>query len=133
MMQQLVNIPANELKIDRAFVKNMHANSSDRVMVEKTIEIGHELGMSVTAEGVETETQPSFLRGKGRDRAQGFLFSRPLAPAAMTKWLSDHHARSAHGLRREAPEIERVPAARSRPLGYTGFCEVRNPSSSAGA
>jgi EAL domain-containing protein (putative c-di-GMP-specific phosphodiesterase class I) len=80
MMQQLVNIPANELKIDRAFVKNMHANSSDRVMVEKTIEIGHELGMSVTAEGVETETQPSFLRGKGRDRAQGFLFSRPLAP-----------------------------------------------------
>jgi EAL domain-containing protein (putative c-di-GMP-specific phosphodiesterase class I)/CheY-like chemotaxis protein len=96
MMQQLVNIPANELKIDRAFVRNMHANSSDRVMVEKTIEIGHELGMTVTAEGVETETQLSFLRGKGCDRAQGFLFSRPLAPAAMTEWLSDHHARSAH-------------------------------------
>jgi EAL domain-containing protein (putative c-di-GMP-specific phosphodiesterase class I)/CheY-like chemotaxis protein len=96
MMQQLVNIPANELKIDRVFVMNMHANSSDRVMVEKTIEIGHELGMIVTAEGVETETQLDFLRGKGCDRAQGFLFSRPLAPAAMIEWLSGHHARSVH-------------------------------------
>jgi EAL domain-containing protein (putative c-di-GMP-specific phosphodiesterase class I) len=96
MMQQLVNIPANELKIDRAFVMNMHANSSDRVMVEKTIEIGHELGMAVTAEGVETEAQLDFLRRKGCDRAQGFLFSRPLAPTAMNEWLSVHHARSAH-------------------------------------
>jgi EAL domain-containing protein (putative c-di-GMP-specific phosphodiesterase class I) len=94
MMQQLVNIPANELKIDRAFVMNMHSNSSDRVMVEKSIEIGHQLGMTVTAEGVETETQLDFLRHKGCDRAQGFLFSRPLAPAAMTEWLSGHHARA---------------------------------------
>jgi EAL domain-containing protein (putative c-di-GMP-specific phosphodiesterase class I)/CheY-like chemotaxis protein len=95
MMQQLVNIPANELKIDRAFVGNMHANSSDRVLVEKTIEIGHELGMTVTAEGVETEAQLEFLRRKGCDRAQGFLFSRALPLAAVNEWLKTHHARSA--------------------------------------
>ena len=95
MMQQLVNIPANELKIDKVFVQNMHANSSDRVLVEKTIEIGHELGMTVTAEGVETAAQLEFLRRKGCDRAQGFLFSRALPLAAVNEWLKSHHARTA--------------------------------------
>jgi EAL domain-containing protein (putative c-di-GMP-specific phosphodiesterase class I)/CheY-like chemotaxis protein len=95
MMQQLVNIPANELKIDKVFVQNMHANSSDRVLVEKTIEIGHELGMTVTAEGVETEAQLAFLREKGCDRAQGFLFSRPLPLASINEWIKDRHTRSA--------------------------------------
>ncbi len=93
MMQHLVNIPATELKIDKLFVQKMHANDSDRVMVEKTIELGHELGMIVTAEGVETEAQLEFLRQKGCDRAQGFLFSRALPPSEMTAWLSAYHAR----------------------------------------
>jgi EAL domain-containing protein (putative c-di-GMP-specific phosphodiesterase class I) len=93
MMQQLVNVPATELKIDRIFVLNMHSNHSDRVMVEKTIELGHELGMTVTAEGVETEAQLSFLRQKGCDRAQGYLFSRPLPPHQMAGWLASYHAR----------------------------------------
>jgi EAL domain-containing protein (putative c-di-GMP-specific phosphodiesterase class I) len=90
MMQHLVDIPATELKIDRAFIHNMHMNSSDRVMVQKTIEIGHELGMTVTAEGVETQAQLDFLRQSGCDRVQGFLFSRPLPPAAMIQWLGNY-------------------------------------------
>ena len=94
MMQQLVDIPATELKIDKAFVQNMHANDSDRVMVEKTIEIGHELGMTVTAEGVETQAQLDFLRAHGCDRVQGYLFSRPLPPGAMTAWLQDYCTRT---------------------------------------
>ncbi|HEY1768150.1 MAG TPA: EAL domain-containing response regulator [Terracidiphilus sp.] len=94
MMQQLVNVPATELKIDRVFVQNMYTNDSDRVMVEKTIELGHELGMMVTAEGVETEAQLEFLRQKGCDRAQGFLFSRALPPAEMTAWLGNYQARA---------------------------------------
>jgi EAL domain-containing protein (putative c-di-GMP-specific phosphodiesterase class I) len=96
MMQQLVDIPATELKIDKAFVQNMHANDSDRVMVEKTIEIGHELGMTVIAEGVETQAQLDFLRAKGCDRAQGYLFSRPLPPGAITSWLEDYCTRAVH-------------------------------------
>jgi EAL domain-containing protein (putative c-di-GMP-specific phosphodiesterase class I) len=96
MMQQLVTIPANELKIDRAFVQNLHANASDRVLVEKTIEMGHELGMVVTAEGVETEAQLEFLRRKGCDRAQGFLFSRPLPLADVNAWLKNRHRPDAH-------------------------------------
>jgi EAL domain-containing protein (putative c-di-GMP-specific phosphodiesterase class I)/ActR/RegA family two-component response regulator len=94
MMQHLVNIPATELKIDRIFVQNMQANDRDRVMVEKTIEIGHELGMTVTAEGVETNEQLEFLRRKGCDRVQGYLFSRPLPPSQMTAWLASYDARS---------------------------------------
>jgi EAL domain-containing protein (putative c-di-GMP-specific phosphodiesterase class I) len=90
MMQQLVNIPATELKIDRTFVMNMHLNSSDRVMVEKSIEIGHELGMNVIAEGVETQQQLEFLRRRGCDSAQGFLFSRPLPPLELVRWLGEY-------------------------------------------
>jgi EAL domain-containing protein (putative c-di-GMP-specific phosphodiesterase class I) len=70
MMEQLANIPATELKIDRLFISNILVNSSDRILVQKTIEIGHELGMKVIAEGVETELQLNFLRGEGCDSVQ---------------------------------------------------------------
>jgi EAL domain-containing protein (putative c-di-GMP-specific phosphodiesterase class I)/CheY-like chemotaxis protein len=93
MMQQLVNIPATELKIDRIFVLNMDMNGSDRVMVQKTIEIGHELGMKVTAEGVETQAQLDFLRQRGCDSAQGYFFSRPLPPADLVAWLATYRSR----------------------------------------
>lgn len=92
MMQQLANVPATQLKIDRAFVQNMQINDSDRVMVEKTIEIGHDLGMSVVAEGVETKKQLEFLHLKGCDAAQGFLFSRALPREEMVRWIRERGA-----------------------------------------
>ena len=61
-------------------------------MVEKTIEIGHELGMKVIAEGVETEEQLEFLRQRGCDSAQGYLFSRPIPPEEMVGWLASYRA-----------------------------------------
>jgi len=51
MMQQLKIIPATEMKIDRSFVQDMQSSEQDRIMVEKSIEMGHELGMNVIAEG----------------------------------------------------------------------------------
>jgi EAL domain-containing protein (putative c-di-GMP-specific phosphodiesterase class I)/ActR/RegA family two-component response regulator len=96
MMQQLVNIPATELKIDKLFVMNMDVNGSDRVMVQKTIEIGHELGMKVMAEGVETKAQLEYLRLKGCDSAQGYFFSRPLPLNQMVSWLEAYRARQEH-------------------------------------
>ena len=90
MMQQLRHIPATEIKIDQSFVRNMQVSNSDRVVVEKTVEIGHELGMKVVAEGVETMEQLQFLRNIGCDRAQGYYFSKPLAPKALLTWLSNH-------------------------------------------
>ena len=87
MMQQLQNVPATELKLDMSLVQNMHASHTDRIMVEKTIEMGHELGMEVMAEGVTTKEQVTLLQGMGCDGAQGFLFSPALPLAGLVKWL----------------------------------------------
>ena len=96
MMQQLKNIPATELKIDRSFVQDMQVNKSDRIMVLKTIELGHELGLQVIAEGVETQEQLDFLRLKGCDHAQGYLFSRPIPPKEMVNWLASYRSQLVH-------------------------------------
>jgi EAL domain-containing protein (putative c-di-GMP-specific phosphodiesterase class I) len=93
MMQQLRNIPATELKIDKSFVLNAQGIQSNRVMVQKTIEIGHELGMKVVAEGVETPEQLNFLRANGCDVAQGYLFSRPLPVQELLTWLEEYRSR----------------------------------------
>jgi EAL domain-containing protein (putative c-di-GMP-specific phosphodiesterase class I) len=87
MMQQLILVPANELKIDKSFVQGIHNGDSDRVMVIKTIEIAHELDMRVIAEGVETESQLEFLKEHHCDAVQGYLFSRPIPADALRKWL----------------------------------------------
>ena len=96
MMKQLQNVPAIELKIDKTFVQNMHANHADLVMVEKIIEMGHELEMEVIAEGVETEDQFKLLREKGCDGVQGFLFSRALPPKEILRWLERYRAQKVH-------------------------------------
>ena len=78
-MQQLKNIPATEIKIDRSFVQEIWRIAiRDRIMVQKTIEMGHELGMRVIAEGVQTKKQLDLLKLAGCDSAQGFFFSRAL-------------------------------------------------------
>ena len=92
MLQQLRRIPATELKIDRSFVHNMHTSDGDRIIVQKTIEIGQQLGMQVVVEGIETAPQLDLLRHSGCDLAQGYHFSRPLAPAQMATWLKGHRA-----------------------------------------
>jgi EAL domain-containing protein (putative c-di-GMP-specific phosphodiesterase class I)/CheY-like chemotaxis protein len=93
MMRQLQNVPATELKIDKSIVEKMHLNDSDRVMVEKIIEMGHELKMKVIAEGVMTQEQFQMLRTKGCDGAQGYWFSYPLPAEAMKKWLATYEVR----------------------------------------
>jgi EAL domain-containing protein (putative c-di-GMP-specific phosphodiesterase class I)/ActR/RegA family two-component response regulator len=87
MMQQLRNVPATELKIDKSFVQEIYTKDASRVMVRKTIELGHELGMQVLAEGVETADQLEFLRANGCDLAQGYYFSRPVPKSQLIEWL----------------------------------------------
>jgi EAL domain-containing protein (putative c-di-GMP-specific phosphodiesterase class I)/FixJ family two-component response regulator len=95
MMQQLRNVPATELKIDKSFVRNLHSNERDRVIAQKTIEIGHQLGMKVVGEGVETQDQMDFLRANQCDALQGYLFSRPLPAKDLLNWLA-HYRRLGH-------------------------------------
>ncbi len=96
MMQQLRNVPATELKIDKTFVQKMQDSESDRVMVLKTIEIGHALNMRVVAEGVETLEQLRRLSQYHCDVAQGYLFSKPLPAEALSAWIKncsfEHHS-----------------------------------------
>jgi EAL domain-containing protein (putative c-di-GMP-specific phosphodiesterase class I)/FixJ family two-component response regulator len=87
MLQQLKRVPANELKIDQMFVQAMEHDEEARAMVCKTIELGHELGMRIVAEGVETEEQLLRLGGMGCDIAQGYLFSRPVPLQEILAWL----------------------------------------------
>ena len=89
MMQQLRNVPATELKIDKSIIHNI-CTDDDRVILQKTIELGHDLGMKVVAEGVETQGQLDFLRSKGCDVAQGYLFSRPLPSKQLISWLTEY-------------------------------------------
>jgi len=90
MMQQLRRVPATELKIDRPFVQDALTDDRARIIVQKTIELGHELGMRVVAEGVETSQQLAMLQTYACDVAQGYFFSRPLPVPDLRVWLEEH-------------------------------------------
>jgi diguanylate cyclase (GGDEF)-like protein len=81
-------LAVNELKIDRAFVSGMEADRKNAAIVRSTIELGHNLGLTVVAEGVETDHELAELRRYGCDSAQGFYFARPMPAAAFERWLS---------------------------------------------
>jgi len=91
MMQQLRNIPANELKIDKSLLLNLQVENN-RVVVQKMIELGRELEMISVAEGVETREQLDFLREKGCDVAQGYLFSKALPKGEFLAWFQAYQA-----------------------------------------
>jgi EAL domain-containing protein (putative c-di-GMP-specific phosphodiesterase class I) len=80
-LSYLRRFPLNRLKIDRSFISQLGASEQDDTIVRTVIELAHSLGLSVTAEGVETPAQQNLLDGWGCDIVQGFLHSRP-APAA---------------------------------------------------
>ncbi|MCR6553588.1 EAL domain-containing protein, partial [Aeromonas sp. CPF2-S1] len=67
--------------LDRSFTQGLASNSATTAIVRSVIGLGHELGIRITAEGVETPEQQLWLTEAGCDRLQGYLFSRPLPPA----------------------------------------------------
>lgn len=90
MMQQLQNVPATELKIDKSLVSNMNSREGTYIMVTKIIEMGHALGMEIVAEGVDTAVQLEFLRSNNCDVAQGYLFSKPLSVSDFQQWIKNY-------------------------------------------
>jgi len=74
----LKQIPADELKIDKAFTFKIDESQKDALLVRSTIDLAHSLGMKVTAEGVETPVALSLVAGMGADMAQGYLIARPI-------------------------------------------------------
>ena len=85
----LKNLPIDELKIDRSFVGSMVDDDSDLTIVRSTIDLSHNLGLDVVAEGVENAETLDRLADLGCDRAQGYHLSRPLTPSALITWLAD--------------------------------------------
>jgi len=74
----LKRFPVHKLKIDQSFVQHLQEDTNDAILVRAIVNLGHSLGMSVVAEGVETEEQFSYLREVGADVVQGYLFGRPV-------------------------------------------------------
>jgi len=101
----LRRLPVHELKIDKSFVIGMSTDAGDALIVRSTIELAHNLGLSVVAEGVENDATLDRLRAMGCDMVQGYLLSRPMGVAETAVWMRGSvWTRPAS----EAPNLRRV-------------------------
>jgi diguanylate cyclase (GGDEF)-like protein len=91
----LKRLPVNELKIDKSFVMGMDGDESDSLIVKSTIDLAHNLGKTVVAEGVENQIITDKLRELNCDEAQGYHLSRPLPLAAFIEWRLKFNASQA--------------------------------------
>lgn len=92
-LMQLRQLPFTELKIDKLFVKDLPRDHDCSVIVKSMIDLAHGLGLSATAEGVETPEQLRLLRALRCDVIQGFLVAAPLEPGALAEWRADFEER----------------------------------------
>lgn len=93
-MSYLKELLVAKIKIDRSFIADMLTNRNDRVIVRSTVELGHNLGLKIVAEGVENLEVLNALRTLGCDAAQGYYLSRPLPAAQAGEWMRQNRAKS---------------------------------------
>ncbi|MBC7680683.1 MAG: EAL domain-containing protein, partial [Pseudorhodobacter sp.] len=86
---QLKTLPVHELKIDKSFVMTMTTDRSNNLIVQSVVDLGHKLGLSIVAEGVEDEEALVALRGFGCDLVQGYHLSRPVPAPVLDAWRRD--------------------------------------------
>jgi EAL domain-containing protein (putative c-di-GMP-specific phosphodiesterase class I) len=112
-LERLDRLPVDELKIDRAFIARMEETEDTR-LVTAMIQLGHDLGMRVVAEGVESRNTVELLRVLGCDLVQGYAISRPVPDGQLRRWLAERRertqrlARSVHPSRGKGPEGGRL-------------------------
>jgi EAL domain-containing protein (putative c-di-GMP-specific phosphodiesterase class I) len=85
----LTQLPFDEVKIDRFFVKSLEENEANARICAAMIGLAHDLGMSVVAEGVESAHQAAMLEHLGCDALQGYLFDKPASAIGFARWLSE--------------------------------------------
>ena len=86
-LSQLRQLPIDEVKIDKSFVLGMSTSQGESFIARSIIELAHNLGLRVVAEGVEDELTRNLLAEMGCDKLQGFLVSRPLPDDRLESWL----------------------------------------------
>ena len=85
----LKRLPVDELKIDKSFVISMESDADDAKIVRSTIDLGHNMGLRVVAEGIETEVAWQLLKKMGCDQGQGYFMSRPIAATQLVEWIAN--------------------------------------------
>ena len=87
MLAYLRQLPLDELKVDRAFVRNLNQSMEDRRLVQATIDLAHNFDLRSVAEGVEDQATLETLRDMGCDVIQGYVLSEALPADAFTRWF----------------------------------------------
>ncbi|MCC5996651.1 MAG: EAL domain-containing protein [Oceanicaulis sp.] len=105
----LKRLPVQELKLDRAFVKDVVDNNKDRMLVRSTVDLAHNLGLKLTAEGVEDDETLNVLKLLGCDSAQGFGLCRPISLIDLVGFLQRHNE--------EAPAVRTEDSTVARQQG----------------
>ena len=111
----LKELPIDKLKIDRSFVHDLPGNTDSAAITCAIIQMGHSLGLTVVAEGVETEAQRAFLAAQGCDELQGMLMSPPLPQHAFEAWMSERQPRAALAIPPAATPAITVPGLPTSP------------------
>ncbi|MCW2671993.1 MAG: bifunctional diguanylate cyclase/phosphodiesterase [Frankiales bacterium] len=102
-MSYLRDLPVDELKIDRSFITNIATDPSSAILASAIIDLGHQLGLAVVAEGVENQIVAELLREGGCDVVQGYDYARPMAAELITQWRNPHQPAVALPVRGSLP------------------------------
>jgi len=86
-LAQLKSLPVHELKIDKSFVQKLQQDADDQIIVRSTIELAHNMGLTLVAEGIEDEFALNWLRDNHCEKAQGYFISKPQSAPQLTDWL----------------------------------------------
>jgi EAL domain-containing protein (putative c-di-GMP-specific phosphodiesterase class I) len=113
-LANLRKMPIDELKIDRSFVSPMLRNESDLIIVRSTINLGHDLGLNVIAEGVEDSPTLAHLAVLGCDLAQGYHVSKPMPADVFNDWLIETPRQPAKGNGQKASQAKGAPTSVTR-------------------
>lgn len=112
-LSRLAHLPVRELKIDRSFMRDIEKDAGALAIATAVVRVGQGLGMTVVAEGVETEGQRKMLAELGCEIVQGFLYAPALAPVAFERWLIEHCAEQARAMLGRLAPVDAVAVKRS--------------------
>lgn len=112
-LSRLAHLPIRELKIDRSFMRDIERDAGALAIATAVVRVGQGLGMTVVAEGVETEGQRRTLAELGCDIVQGFLYAPALPPVAFERWLIEHCAEQARAMLGRLAPVDAIAVKRS--------------------